>query len=227
MRLRDAKAGDVFECPGCGADVEVIAPSAPTDAETVDPPAPSRPTPKPTKKAAAQGQAPEDRAPVIVDGAVLPPAHVAEVTILELRPSMRSALPGWWAGLVLSCIVCVGGSAAVLATRGPLWLAGAALALGLAMGALPWLWTNFLSGSSVRLTNKRLIDTDGVLRRHVSEVLHKDVRNVRVDQTIWQRLNGAGSIAIHAANAGEPEIFMDNVPQPHRVRAIIDAYRPM
>jgi len=82
-------------------------------------------------------------------------------------------------------------------------------------------------GTQIRITNKRLIDRDGFLQRRVSEVLHRDVKNVRVDQSLRERVWRVGSIAIFTGGEEEPEVYMRDVPDPERVRQIMDLYRPM
>jgi hypothetical protein len=133
-----------------------------------------------------------------------------------------------WLGLAVGALLGVGLGIAVL-VRGtlPSWAGITIMFAGLSAGVLLAIWRPLLSGSQIRVTNKRLIDRDGVVQRHVSEVLHKDVKNIRVEQTLWQRLCKAGSLAIYTSGAEEPEVFMDNVPSPHKVREVIDAYRPL
>lgn len=81
--------------------------------------------------------------------------------------------------------------------------------------------------AKIRVTSKRIVDTDGFLNRRVSEVLHRDIRNVRVEQTFSQRIWRVGAIAVYTGGEEAPEIYMENVPDPHHVREVIDVYRPM
>ncbi len=81
--------------------------------------------------------------------------------------------------------------------------------------------------AKIRITSKRIVDTDGFLNRRVSEVLHRDIRNVRVEQTFMQRIWRVGEIAVYTSGEESPEIHMEHVPDPQRVREVIDLYRPM
>lgn len=148
--------------------------------------------------------------------------------ILTLYPSLLCSRPLLWLGLGVGSLLGLVLGIVVLASKSAPREVGVALIVaGVCAGVLLAVWRPLLSGSQIRVTNKRLIDRDGVVHRHVSEVLHKDVKNIRVEQTIWQRLCGAGSLAIYTSGSTEPEVFMDNVPSPHKVREIIDTYRPL
>jgi uncharacterized membrane protein YdbT with pleckstrin-like domain len=85
-----------------------------------------------------------------------------------------------------------------------------------------WLRTK---SSELRITNKRIIDRDGLLTRHISEVLHKDIKSVRIRQTLWQRARGIGEIAISTDGDEGPEVYMACVTEPKKVQKIIDHYR--
>jgi hypothetical protein len=59
-------------------------------------------------------------------------------------------------------------------------------------------------------------------------VLHAHIRNVKIEQSVLQRVLGVGSIAIDSAGGseGDPvEIHMINVAKPYDVKAVIDQYR--
>jgi hypothetical protein len=156
-----------------------------------------------------------------------PASDGPEVDVLVLRPSPARSRPLQFFGFAALGLV---GVAAGVFGWGNSWhvLAWAAcLAGGLTAAAIPaWMKVKSLT-SQVRVTNKRLIDRDGFLERRTSEVLHKDVRNVRVDQTLRDRMWRVGSIAIFTSGEEEPEIAIRDIPNPDRVREIMDLYRPM
>jgi apolipoprotein N-acyltransferase len=169
-----------------------------------------------------------------------PPDHVAPATatkpatpapeceILVLRPSMLRGNPLAFLGLWACVALGLAGAAWVGLLRdraSPAWIvlaAGAALALAALLA-----WKLRTLSSEIRVTSKRLIDRDGLFRQRTSEVLHRDVRNIRVEQTLWERIRGIGTLAIYTASDDEPEVSMTGVPHPHRVRKVIDMYRPM
>jgi len=64
--------------------------------------------------------------------------------------------------------------------------------------------------------------------RKTSEVLHTHIRNVKIEQSVLQRVLGVGSIAIDSAGGSDAdpiEIQMINVAKPYDVKAVIDQYR--
>jgi hypothetical protein len=157
----------------------------------------------------------------------LPAGDGAEVDVLVLRPSPARSRPLQFFGFGALGLV---GILAGLFGWGNSWHTAAwvaCLAGGTAAMAVPaWMKVRALS-SQIRVTNKRVIDRDGFFNRRTSEVLHKDVRNVRVDQTLRERVWRVGAVAIFTSGEEEPEIAIHDVPNPDRVREIIDLYRPM
>jgi uncharacterized membrane protein YdbT with pleckstrin-like domain len=77
------------------------------------------------------------------------------------------------------------------------------------------------------ITNKRAIERDGLLKKDISEVLHDDIRNVQTHQTLRQRLLGIGDIGISSAGQEDFEIQVRDVPNPGKIREVIDLYRPL
>ncbi len=75
------------------------------------------------------------------------------------------------------------------------------------------------------VTNMRTSLHRGWLSRAVSEVWHGDVRNVQMHQTAAQRVLGTGRISISSAGQGGIEIDVNGMPNPYRVKDVIDKYR--
>lgn len=86
-------------------------------------------------------------------------------------------------------------------------------------------WFIDCQGSSLTVTNKRSILRSGILSKHTSEVLHKDVRNLQVSQGIINRMFGVGSIAISSAGQSDFEIYIRGVTDPYKAKSIIDDVR--
>ena len=110
----------------------------------------------------------------------------------------------------------------------------------------PWVWASWssLGGSGITLaalgvwkircmmrrleiTNKRTVRQIGLFSLDSSEVLHDNIRNFTVRQSLWQRIWGVGTIGIASSGEEGVEIEMDGVPQPRKVQKIIDLYRPL
>jgi hypothetical protein len=151
----------------------------------------------------------------------------SEQEVLMLRPSLWRWNPLAFAGLWCSII---GGSALAIKLliagwSAPVWVAVLVVVVAAAV-VLGW-WKISTMGTYVRVTSKRLIDCDGFLRRRTSEILHRDIKNVRVEQTLWQRLMDVGTLSIYTNSDEAPEVHMEHVPGPGKVRAIIDGYRSL
>lgn len=101
------------------------------------------------------------------------------------------------------------------------------LVLCLAVVGLPillvWWWR--CKGTKLVLTDRRVILRQGILSRTTNEVYHRDVRNIQVHQTFFQRLMGVGSVAVSSAGQSGVEIEAANMPEPYRIEAIINEHR--
>ncbi|MBX3385088.1 MAG: PH domain-containing protein [Phycisphaeraceae bacterium] len=79
------------------------------------------------------------------------------------------------------------------------------------------------------ITNKRTTLREGLFSRNSREVLHDRIQDIQVRQTFLQRILRTGSIGISNAGGGGGdagvEIQAHDLPNPLRIRAIIDAYR--
>lgn len=96
----------------------------------------------------------------------------------------------------------------------------------LVIGALMLLvWRVRTLGTRLTVTDRRTTLRQGILRKHVNDVFHTDVRNVQVRQTFFQRLMGTGEVLISSAGQGGIEIHATRIADPCRVRSIIDRFR--
>ena len=123
-----------------------------------------------------------------------------EQTLYESHPAMFQNHPFWF---VISVLLCAAG-------------------VGLAILLIWWLGCK---GTTLTVTDKRTILQRGLLSRYISEVLHRDVRNIQLSQTFFQRVFGVGSIGISSAAEEGTEIRVTGIPRPDEVRALIDAHR--
>lgn len=193
----DAQPGDKVKCPHC-ADVNIVRATSHGKAVT---PAPDR--------AAAAGY---------------PPATGPETDVLRIRPAMLRAKPlrffGLWVGVVLGVV----GGIMLLAPMLP--AAIACFILAVACGLVLSVWKFYTLHDRLRITTRRIVDREGLFSKRTSEILIKDIRNVVVNQTFWQRLWGVGSVAISSAAADNGiDIEMSDVPRPEEVKRVLDFYR--
>ena len=127
----------------------------------------------------------------------------SEETLLELNPAMFRNHP---IGFILSVILI------------------AAAGAGLVILAIWWLTTK---AATLTVTNKRAIQRTGLISKKTTEVLHRDVRNIEIDQSVFQRMFGVGSIGIASAGQSGIEIQFAGVRDPDGVKALIDRYREL
>ena len=125
----------------------------------------------------------------------------SEGTLLEINPVMFRSNP---VGFILSVILI------------------AAAGAGLVILAIWWLKTK---AAMLTVTNKRTIQRTGLISKKTTEVVHRDVRNIQIDQSVFQRLFGVGSIGISSAGQSGIEIQFTGVRDPDGIKALIDRYR--
>ncbi|MEX2217844.1 MAG: PH domain-containing protein [Phycisphaerales bacterium] len=212
LEVPESARGQKARCPACG-DVRVIpadAPSAGADAAA-------------GAGGAAGSQAGAARAPATGPGAG------PEQRVMLVRPAMFRARP--FTFLLLAALLFGGlgvagyfGMVRTAPSQAGVWMGLAAAVLGVVGFGLWWLRKLDLS---LEITTKRTIERRGLLSRHTSEVRHRDIRNLQVSQSFFQRLMGVGRLGISSAGQDEIEIVADDLPRPTRIRDAIDRYRTL
>lgn len=197
IRIADEVMGQVVDCPVCESPFKVEVPSAqPVDASAL-----------------ADSELPEIDHPERSEG---------ELT--SVHPAMFRTNPiafiGYWTILI------VGLAAIVLA----MWnyefisqtlqiVAGSVLALvGAILLGRWWLETMY---TELTVTSKRTVLRKGIIAKQTTEVQHDDVRNIQVDQNVYERLAGVGDLAISSSGQDELEIHVHGIPRPNEVAEII------
>ncbi|MFK7770233.1 MAG: PH domain-containing protein [Mariniblastus sp.] len=123
-----------------------------------------------------------------------------EKTLYQENPSMFRNRPVEFVINVLLCVVVVG-------------------------FILFFIWWLRCKGTTLSVTNKRTILRRGILSKSVTEVWHQDVRNVQLDQTFFQRILGVGQVGISSSGQSGLEISVNGIPDPDRVKLLIDQHR--
>ncbi len=213
LEVPESMGGGKYECPHCG-DINRV-PAAPDQgvdraAGTASAAAPS--ASKRADKAAAAGYPPDDG---------------PEVRVLKVRRCWFRSRAGRF---LLVLAILVGGVA------GLIWVAVGPEPWGwkilfwpmvvLPALVLAWWWVDRFSAALV-VTTKRTTMHNGFFRRSTSEVVHDNIRNVQVDQTFWQRVWKVGKIGISSSGQDGVEVQVNHLPNPDRLRTIIDLYRPL
>jgi uncharacterized membrane protein YdbT with pleckstrin-like domain len=80
-------------------------------------------------------------------------------------------------------------------------------------------------GTRLTITNRRSTLRKGILSKQITEVWHRDVRNVQLSQTVFQRIFGVGRLAISSSGQDGMEIDVNGIPLPSKAKSIIDANR--
>ena len=124
----------------------------------------------------------------------------SEVVLYLDSPSMFRNHP---IGFLLCVVLCAGGVGLII--------------LGV--------WYLRCCGTHMTVTNKRTTLRTGILSKNINEVFHRDVRNVRLRQSFWQRILGVGSIELSSAGQSDIEISVSGMPDPNRIKSLINEYR--
>ena len=157
----------------------------------------------------------------------LPPGSGPEQEILMIHPAMFRAHP--FRGLALTGIGAGGLVMAILpATSETVWQWIVWPGILMMVAAAVWWVVWYLSAClwvKLRITNKRTIRREGIVRRHTSEVLHDHVRNVEIKQNVVQRVLNVGYLGISSSGQDGIEIEIRDIPKPYELKALVDKYR--
>jgi hypothetical protein len=86
-------------------------------------------------------------------------------------------------------------------------------------------WWLRCKAMTLTVTDRRTILRTGLLSRTSNEVYHRDVRNIQVSQSFFQRMMDVGRVAISSAGQSGIEIDVHGLPEPRRVEAAINRHR--
>lgn len=176
----------------------------------------------PARTGLAQGKAVPDRAQAMG----LPPDSGPEADVMVVHPSMFRARPLTFIGALAGLIAALAG-AGVFYNRGSAVLAIVCAAAAVVLLGVFGYWYLEQARERLQITNKRVVWVRGIFSKGSMEVLHDRIQNIEIQQSFWHRLWGVGRISISSAGEADFEIRIDNVPNPYRIREVIDAYRPM
>ena len=99
------------------------------------------------------------------------------------------------------------------------WVISVAITLaGLVLFLKWWLEVRY---TTLIVTSKRTIMRKGIISRETSEVQHDDVRNIQVDQNMYERLAGVGDLAISSSGQDDLEIMCRGIVHPEEVAEVI------
>lgn len=208
-------------CPRCG-DVNRVAVA--------------RPQPKATTGEGTAAQSASQSAPKTTAAAEPHGTIADEKELLVVSPALFRGHPFTYGGLVLLAFAGVIVAAVPLfsVVGWPLSILGLVMVLGAVIGFLK-LFVFSHRWFRLRITDMRSIDERGIVTRRHSEVLHSHAVNIRIQQSVWQRLMNLGDFEIESAAGGvfdpdsgartSTEISIKDIPDPYGVKALIDQHR--
>jgi len=148
--------------------------------------------------------------------------------LYDANPSLVRSKPF---GTLLALLMVFGGIAIALFGRellpaGPVDLPAdlpvGAVGIGLfGLGFLMLLsWFVAAKMDRLQIKENEIVWTHGLISKQYTEISMTSVRTVRVNQSILQRLLGAGDLAIYTAG-DRPEMVIKGLPEPTRIRDLI------
>jgi uncharacterized membrane protein YdbT with pleckstrin-like domain len=91
--------------------------------------------------------------------------------------------------------------------------------LGLVILLVWWLIT--LSDTMI-LTKQKIIKREGLLSKYTAEVYYRDIKNIQLKQSFWQRIFGVGTIGIASSGQYALILVFHGQLQPEEIKSLID-----
>jgi len=135
-----------------------------------------------------------------------------ETVVLDLHPH-------WWylSGPVAVVVVVLAGTIAAQATGAP--TAVKLLMVALVVVATGWLLRRYLKWhtNNFVLTSDRLVHRAGVIAKHGREIPLDHINDISYNQSVFERIIGAGDLIIESAGERGEVVFPD-LPKPGRIQ---------
>jgi hypothetical protein len=215
----------LYQCPHCGKELEI-----PTDKidETVICPNPvcKRPFHLEVPTARQVRGAAEVRASHAGPAAQTPPDEIETTDTMEselakVHPAMFRRRPFSWLGLALAAAAGVLGMIYAAATGGREWLVWLSALVAVAAAITFFVWWIRTLCTTLTVTNVRTSLRRGILKKETSEVRHRDVRNLQVQQNLLERMFGVGTLEVSSSGQDVMEVAVDGVPKPEELAELI------
>lgn len=124
---------------------------------------------------------------------------------------------------VIMLIMGLAGSALFGLAGVPLIVIGAVLLLGSALFFV-YHWIHSIS-TTIKITTERTIVIRGIVSKSTNEVQHDDIRNIRSDRNLFERLFNYGDLALSSSGQDDMEIVINDIPDPQGVIDLIRQYQ--
>jgi hypothetical protein len=93
-------------------------------------------------------------------------------------------------------------------------------AYGLGIAILLYWWCSTVS-SELIVTPRRVQKRTGILSNHVTELEHRDIKNIQVSQGPIQNLMDTGTLRLSSAGQAGIELTMSDIHDPQGIRDLI------
>lgn len=108
----------------------------------------------------------------------------------------------------------------------PVWFVACVLLSVVGVGlVLLLIWYLQTRATTLIVTSDQTTLRKGLLSKETNDVFHENVRNIQIKQSFFQRLMGVGYIGISSSGQAGLEIEVNGIPDPDRVKEIIDEHR--
>ncbi len=202
-----------YRCPACQASVSI---SHEFIGKRVDCPNCELPfLPKIPEAMALMG----DQMPASADYAVRRPTD-DEGLLREIHPAMFRQHPFVFIGLCILAVAIGVVGLMFLGTGGYSVSMPCFILLACILGYFGYWWLEVLS-TTLRITSKRTTLRKGIIAKSTTEVQHDDVRNIQIQQGMWQRVLGVGDLAVSSAGQSDLEIRVKGIANPDEVADFI------
>ncbi|MBI4450903.1 PH domain-containing protein [Candidatus Woesearchaeota archaeon] len=79
--------------------------------------------------------------------------------------------------------------------------------------------------NAVEIDRQKVTLSVGFFSVHTTTVYYEKVTDIRISQTLWQRLLRYGTIYVNTAGHNEYEIMETRLPNPHALRTLIESLK--
>ena len=194
LRIDEAHQGKKTTCPACHKEITI--PLKPAD---------KAPQPKIVAPAAAASAM----------GDMLPQE---EKEVLSFRPTLKMYL----GRILLAILVAAAAVALSLVIKARPAVEQIIIIAGLSIALVLFLTVLYKKYSILyRLSTQRLFLVSGLVSRRVEELELFRVRDIRVEQSIWQRILKYGRMTVFSTDASAPKFEMKGVPNPLKIKDAI------
>ncbi len=87
------------------------------------------------------------------------------------------------------------------------------------------IWYIKVKTTKLKITDSRIEVRRGILKKDTSEIHMSDVRNIKSNQTFFQRIFGVGKVILSSAATGGVEIAVGGMKNPKKIKEMIRKYR--